>query len=323
MELIIKPTGRCNFDCSFCSADGLDIAHPADNRVPEPIRDLIQKMKPTNIIVTGGEPLTLDPAYYEDLYDIAHCHIGLTSNMKDFYYHPDKWKEIMNHPDFGFITSFNYGDTRKWDPHTVYTEEMFRKVTDLYHKYTGKSLPFIAVIDESNEDRIMDHVYLAKELGTQVKINAALRVGRQGTTYPRYKLIRAYIDIIDAGYGDYEITCSNRFAPKCPFDTHGFCSSTIRACYVDTKGKLHYSICDDEISSGHEIPMDDHFPVEITRMAPKSDEHTKKECYTCELFAICHTCHFQRRLMIEDQDPNYCTEMKKLIPDLKRVGWVL
>ena len=321
MELIIKPTGRCNFDCSFCSADGLDIAHPT--HVPEPIKELIQKMKPDSIIVTGGEPMTIDPSYYLELKEIAQCHIGFTSNMKDFYLHPDKWKEIVQDPMFGFITSFNYGNSRKWDPHTVYTEEMFIDVFNRFYEVSGgQKLKFIAVIDEYNEDTIMDHVYLAKRLGTQVKINGALGEGRQHNTYPRYKIIKAYIDIIDAGLEAYEMTCSDRMLSRCPFNTEFMCGSTIRCCYVDSYGKLHYGICDDEISSGREIPMDT-FPIQSIPKKPDMKDCISKKCMYCELYRVCNSCNAQRMLAIADQDPHYCEEMQKLIPDLIRVGWKL
>ena len=71
MELIIKPTGLCNFNCEFCSAHGMDIQHPADGHVPHQIRDLIMKLKPNGLIITGGEPLMVDPQYYYELHDIA------------------------------------------------------------------------------------------------------------------------------------------------------------------------------------------------------------------------------------------------------------
>lgn len=321
MELIIKPTGRCNFDCSFCSADNLDIVHP-EHGVPDKIKDLIAKLQPNSIIVTGGEPLTVDPSYYLELQEFAGVHVGFTTNMKDFYLHPDKWKEVFCNPNFGFITSFNYGDSRKWDPHTVYTEEMFRKVTDLFKEVTGRpSLPFIAVIDENNEDLIMDHVYLAKELGTQVKINPACKMGRQGTNYPKYKIIKKYIEIIDAGLGDYEITCSERKFGRCAFNTNLLCRSTIRVCYIDKAGELHYGCCEDLLSIGQEIPMDPEFPVKPVPVFPPKCNHLTNHCLSCELFRICHGC--SAHLTHAHEFPEYCEEMLKMKDDLIRQGWAL
>lgn len=322
MELIIKPTGRCNFDCTFCSAHDLDIAHPGKH-VPDQIKELIDKLKPDSIIVTGGEPLTVDPAYYIELQEYANCHIGFTTNLKDFYLHPKKWEAVFCNPNFGFITSFNYGNTRNWMPGVPYNESMFRAVTKEFKRVTGReSLPFIAVIDETNEDRIMDHVYLAKDLGTQVKINPACKMGRQGTNYPKYKLIKKYIEIIDAGLEEYEITCAERKYGRCAFNTNFLCSSTIRVCYVDTAGKLHYGCCEDLISIGEEIPMDESFPVEPVPALP--DYHNTlngDKCLYCDMYRMCHGC--KAHLEHAREFPEYCDEMLKLMPDLKRQGWAL
>lgn len=321
MELIIKPTGKCNFNCTFCSADSLNIAHPKDGTVPEKLAELIQDMKPDHIIVTGGEPLTVDPMYYWRLHEIANCHIGFTTNLKDFWTHPDKWQDMFKHPDFGVITSFNYGESRLWDAHTVYTEEMFREVTQLYNDITGRPLPFIAVIDENNEERMMDHVYLARDLRTQVKLNAACKMGRQGTNYPKYKMIQTYINIIDMGLGEYEMTCHDRKLGRCAFNTNLMCANTIRCCYIDTDGNLHYGNCEDLISIGQEIPMDTEFPVKAKAVFPAKDAIINEKCINCELFRFCNGC---RAHSANAKDfPEYCDEMLKLKDDLIRQGWAM
>lgn len=317
MELIIKPTGRCNFDCTFCSSAYLDIAHPTC--VPEKIKDLIQKMKPDSIIVTGGEPLTIDPAYYLELQELGNCHVGFTTNLKDFYLHPDKWNEIFTNPNFGFITSFNYGDTRRWDPETPYTEEKFIEVTNLFNEVTGQPLPFIAVIDESNEHLLMDHIDLARRLNTMVKINCATKIGRQGINYPKYKIVQAYVKIIDMGLDQYEITCHDRELGRCAFNTNFMCNSAIRCCYVDTAGELHYGICDDELSAEKEIPMDTSFPLIPHPTIPNKSDHITKQCVYCDLFRFCNGCNSHRQHAKEF--PEYCTEMLKLKDDLIRQGW--
>ena len=320
MELIIKPTGLCNMNCTFCSAANLDIAHPS--KVPNQIKELIQKLKPNSIIVTGGEPLTIDPSYYWELLDIAQCHIGFTSNMKDFYLNPNKWKDIIQHPNFDFITSFNYGETRLWDPTTPYSEEMFRKVHKIYTEISnGKSLNFIAVIDKSNENTIMDHIYLAKDLNCKVKINGACKIGRQGINYPKYKIIKFYLDLIDMGLDQYEITCCERHLGRCALNTNFMCQSAIRCCYVDHNDKLHYGICDDLISAGIEIPMDDTFPLDPKPEIPKLQDHINNKCVYCDLFRFCHGCIAHREHAKEF--PEHCEEMLKLKDRLIKTGWKL
>lgn len=317
MELIIKPTGMCNFNCTFCSAAYLDIAHPT--RVPDKIKDLIKKMKPDSIIVTGGEPLMVNPEYYLELQELGNCNVGFTTNMKDFYLHPDKWKPIFTSPHFGFITSFNYGETRRWDENTPYTEEKFIEVTKMFTDMTGKTLPFIAVIDDSNEDTLMDHVYLAKRLNTMVKINGATKIGRQGVNYPKYKIVKAYLKIIEMGLADYEITCHDRSLGRCAFNTNFMCNSAIRCCYVDTAGELHYGICDDELSDEREIPMDPSFPLIPCPKIPTPDEHINDKCVYCDLFRFCHGCNSHRRHAKEF--PEHCEEMLKMKDEIILTGW--
>ena len=324
MHLIIKPTGRCNFNCKFCSAHGLDINHPSDGKVPEKIKELINKLKPNSLIITGGEPLMVDPEYYYELYDIAKCPISATTNLKDFYYHPEKWAGLFKEKWFSIATSFNYGNTRMWSPTEVYTEELFIKVMDKYKEYVGGRLPiFLAVIDESNEDTIIDHVLLAKRLGTQVKLNNAISAGLQSKTYQRYQIFKHYLKIIEMGLSDYEYYCSARHLDECPRNINHFCSTSLRCCYLDNDGKLHVATCDEQLSLGHEIPEELIVPesrVPVSEVLDPS-EYITPECPCCNLFSLCNGCRTNRDGA--KQDPNYCKEMKKLEDKIIETGWLL
>ena len=315
MELIIRVTGRCNFDCTFCSAEGLDIAHPADGRVPSEIKRVIETIHPTSIIISGGEPLMVDPGYYLELLDIAKCRMSITSNLKDFYYNPEKWVELLTRPGVGLITSFNYGDARRWDPKTPYTEEMFRKISDKYREYIGKPLPFIAVIDENNEDTVMDHVLLAKEIGTYCRLNNVTAQGRQKSTYPKWKMIKHYLDIMDAGLGEYEIYCRDMRFDQCPMNFKMLCQCTIRTCFVDTKSKLHYYNCCEDDTMDQEIDLT---TEHIIRGPQYPKKHVNENCVFCDLFPLCNGCRSQARML----PPEHCEEMLKLKDRLLKYGWI-
>lgn len=316
MQLIIRVTGKCNFDCSFCSAGGMSIEHPLHG-VPEQIKKVIANLKPTSIIISGGEPLMVDPGYYLELLEIAKCSISITSNLKDFYHHPEKWREVLRRPEIGLVTSFNYGDTRKWDPNTPYSEEMFRKVVDLYNREIQRPLMFIAVIDESNEQFAVAHAQLAKDLDTVVRLNNATEQGRQKTTYPRYKMFQHYMDILDAGLGDYEIYTRNRRFDQCPMNCGMLCQSSIRSCYVDVLGNLHYyQCCENEELGGKLDPENDH--PEMIPEYPPLEEHVNGDCVFCPLYRLCNGCASQRMLY----PPEHCEEMRKLIPRFQEHGWM-
>lgn len=326
MELIIKPTGRCNFACTFCSAGDMNIQHPIDEKVPDQIKDLINKMNPTTIIITGGEPLMMQPSYYYELHELApNCSISPTTNLKDFYLHPEKWAPLFNEDWFKITTSFNYGDTRRWDKNTVFTEEMFIKVMEKFKEYVpNKNLPmFIAVINDSNEHTVMDHILLAKRLNTICKLNRAIGAGFEKTGYPRYKIMKYYLDIIDAGLEQYEWNCANRKKGTCPFNIVHSCESTIRCVYIDNHNKMHIGTCDERLSMGIEVPEDkiinpSNMPIyEHINV----NEHITPECVCCELFNLCNGCGINRKE--SKLDSNYCNEMKKLESRIIDSGWSL
>lgn len=326
MEVIIKPTGRCNFACEFCSAGLMDtyVKHPTDGKVQKSIIDFLDKTKDlTGIIITGGDPLMLDPSYYYELYNRYHVHISATTNLKDFYFNPEKWAPLFHESWFDVCTSFNYGTRRRWDKDTPYTEEMFLKVMDKWKEYVGPDVPsFLAVIDKYNEDTVIDHVLLAKRLNTQVKLNGAIACGRESESYPRYKMFQWYTKIIDMGLGDYESYCSDRFHSRCPRNIDLSCLSTIRCIYEDLEGNIHVGTCDEQISLGIEIPKDTWYPNSCHQEKIKSDEfiHPDK-CAYCELFRLCNGCKTNR--IISKKIPEYCDEMKKLEEKIIEQGWLL
>lgn len=320
MELIIKPTGKCNFRCKFCSAEGLDIYHNPDV-VPDKVAGLINKIKPTSIIVTGGEPLLMNPEYYYKLHDIAAVPISITSNLKDFYLNPNKWAELFREKWFRVATSFQYGNGRMWDDNTVYTEDMFLRVISKFCEVTGKGAPpFIAVIDEDNEHLAIDHVLLAKRLNTTVRLNNMLALGLQDKTYPRYKMFQIYLDIIDKDLWAYEANCIDRGISKCPRNINFRCNTCIRCCYIDNCGNMHVGICDDQISTGNEFYTEDEILGNVEYHLDVNDFITP-ECAYCELFRLCNGCNTSRESA--KLDPEYCKEMKKLEKRLIKTGWLL
>ena len=316
MNLIIRVTGRCNFDCTFCSAGNLNIGHPT-NGVPEKIKDVIKTIHPSNIIISGGEPLLVGPDYYWELLDLCKCRISITSNLKDFYFNPNRWIELFKSPMIGLTTSFNYGDSRRWDSNTIYDEKKFIEIYNMYQNLIGNPIEFIAVIDENNEDTVFKTVKLAKYLNTHVKINNALKQGRCGSTYPRYKLFKKYTEIVDCGLGDYEVYCKNRGVSTCPMNIQMLCKSSIRTCYVDKNDKLHYYGCSD---ANEEILLDYHDDANIKPHPyyPGINECVNPKCMSCELYSLCNSCHSQRK----QYPPEYCYEMQKLKPKLIEQGWV-
>jgi sulfatase maturation enzyme AslB (radical SAM superfamily) len=320
LELIIKPTGVCNFSCTFCAASTLDVHHPVC--VPDQLKEVIEVLRPDGIIITGGEPLCCSPSYYEELLTLCDCNISFTTNLKDFYLNPGKWSGLFRNPRVSVCTSFNYGNTRMWDKDTVYDEETFRKVIALFKERVGYVPSFIAVISEENEYTRFKHVQLAKKLGTRCRLNNALKMGRQGVYYPRYKMFQTWLDLIDQGVGEYEINCAEKTTGCCPTNSNLMCQSTIRCVYIDSNNKLHYGDCEDKINmdNGMEIKIDIVRP-DVKAQPVQYHEAINEQCTYCELFNICNGCSTNREQAKETLE--YCTEMLKLKDRIIKAGWKL
>ena len=303
MELIIKPTSVCNFACTFCSAGLLDIKKVRD--VPPQIVDLIEKLQPQLIIITGGDPLCVDRNYYQQLLQIYNGPISLTTNLKGYWLNRQYWKPILSNPRIGVATSFQYGNQRLWDKDTPYTEDMFIDVVSTFKSDFGYTPPFISVITDENADRAIDHVLLAKRLQTKCKLNPVRSIGRSTKSFPLYKMIDIYHQCYQMQLQQYlDIDVQNQGG--CGWNTNHMCESCIRACWVDNKDKLHYSHCEELLSYGVEIPYED-VPPKPKRRTITIAQVISTQCYHCELFNLCNGCAVHRDAA--KQDKNYCKEM--------------
>jgi organic radical activating enzyme len=156
MDLIIKPTEKCNFKCTFCSS-----THITEDKTLELdlqyIFDFLKRYPETNtIIVNGGDPLMMDPDYYWKIIEHldligSKASISFTSNLWPFLKNPNKWKDLFKHPRMGITTSFQYGGGRLKGDLTEFTEEDFWKVSDAMLEHIGYRPDFISVITEENE----------------------------------------------------------------------------------------------------------------------------------------------------------------------------
>ena len=230
MELIIKPTSRCNFACKFCSAGDLSIKHLSS--VTSELKDLLQQLNPSNVIITGGDPLCVSPAFYEELLRLGSWRISMTSNLKAFYEDHDTWVPLFKNPRVGVCTSFQYGKGRMWDAATPYTEEMFRKVFDKFLSLVGYRLKFISVIGPDNESRALDHLLLAKELRTKCKLNGVMPLGKSSTAYPMHKIIEIWLQAYEQGLSQFLDTDISLHRGGCNLNVNCLCSSTIRSVQV-------------------------------------------------------------------------------------------
>ena len=317
MFLLIKPTSRCNFNCNFCSAKNLQIKHY--DKVPEIIKDRIKVLDPDWIIITGGDPLMVSPKYYEELLSITKCQISLTTNLKDFYLNPDKWVDLFKNPRIAICTSFQYGTGRLWDKNTPYTEDQFKKVMFLFKEKVGYMPNFISVITKENEDRALDHLYLAKELNTQCRLNGVFSFGASNEYYPRYKMVDLWLKIKELNLEQYYIDNNFFSEGTCNLNTNLLCTSTIRACWVKQDTTLEYGTCEDLLIEGYsKIPLDKNRPIPKVQDIPYN-ELINDKCLSCELYRFCNACKINR--IMAKSCPNYCEKMLKRKEKILKSGW--
>lgn len=297
MDLVVKINDKCNFACTFCSSNRISLTHDDldINKIFEFVTNCNQPVQ--SIIVNGGDPLMVEPEYYEKLLDwlkehSPETHVSFTTNLLGFWEEPEKWIDLFNTERENYITvctSFQYGTGRRLKTGEIFTEDMFRKIYKLFQDTIGVNVPFISVISEENEDTALKTVELAKELETVCRLNPALKSGRTTKPYPFHKIVKIWLDVIDAGLGEYEMSCAllkqvmRGETTECPFNSR--CFETISCLSPDGTQHTCPAIADDILKgvpdcfkgNGHKVPLD-YTVIDTAR------------CYNCSLHGLCNSC---------------------------------
>jgi radical SAM protein with 4Fe4S-binding SPASM domain len=327
MNLIIKPTEACNFSCSFCSSSYL-----VDNKKAklhlQYIYDFLKRYPETTcIFVVGGDPLMMPVQYYKDM--IKHIKengykttISFTTNLWKFYKNPEEWLEIFSEDIVEVSTSFQYGNGRQIKPGEIFTEEIFMDVYKHFKSFfPNKELTFLAVIDEHNESKAIDHVFLAKKLNTQCRLVYQNKSGKGTTTYPVGKLYKIFVQIWRMGLAQYEQTAIaiaeklNNMNVGCPIARN--CDSFMRSLNPDGR----YFSCgplNDDLDVENEIDFKKEMEGEQALPLQKSKhQFLKPECFGCKMFDLCNGCRKHIKDLKEtNKVEENCIAMKAIEKDL-------
>jgi MoaA/NifB/PqqE/SkfB family radical SAM enzyme len=326
MQLIVKATKRCNFDCTFCCSPAGD---GGEDITADDIIRFLERYPDTNtIIINGGDPLMMPPSFYQTLIDYVRekklgIIVSISSNLWDFYRHPDKWRDILRSTDvISVSTSFQYGEGRRISANHPFTEELFLKVVGKFKEEIGYMPFFIAVVDEDNEDSVIKTVELARRIGAQCRVNPVVKSGRQEKPYPLSKMFKFWLKLIDMGYQDVEFNSKQleTFSYQnstCPIPYTRQCDKYIRALspdnmyhpcgafnddYVEDEGKYDLDF-EEEMNGGFSLPLSE--SIELQSL--------KEECFTCPLFKFCNGCYkYIKDAKSEGEDfiEAHCSEMK-------------
>jgi radical SAM protein with 4Fe4S-binding SPASM domain len=334
MELIIKPTEKCNFKCTFCSS-----TYITDDKTSELdhsyIFKFLERYPETNtIIVNGGDPLMMSPDYYwkiiEHLDQIgSNAGISFTSNLWPFYKNPNKWESLFKHPRLGITTSFQYGGGRLKGDVTVFSEEDFWNVSNMMLERIGYRPDFITVITEENAQTAIDNVVLAKKMNVECKLNYAfssgppvkfknITMGQEGRPYMLADIYEIYVNVWKQGLTEWEYNTKQmvkRLRGKtttCPQNRN--CDEGIRTLQPSGDYYSCGAFGDDRqyaIDFEQEMDGEKVFPL---RFQPEL-QTLKQSCYTCPMFDICNGC----KKTIKDLKEHgmvelHCAKMKTLAP---------
>jgi radical SAM protein with 4Fe4S-binding SPASM domain len=334
MDLIIKPTEKCNFKCTFCSSTKItdDKTIELDHQY---IFDFLKRYPETNtIIVNGGDPLMMQPEYYwkiiEHLDSInSHATISFTSNLWPFYKNPEKWKDLFNHPRMGVTTSFQYGGGRLKGDLTEFSEEDFWNVSNSMLEHCGYRPDFISVITEENAHLAIKNVELAKEMNVECKLNYAFSsgppvkfkniiMGQEGKPYLLADIYEIYVEIWKRGLTNWEYNTKQMVqrlrgaATTCPQNRD--CDSGIRTLQPSGDYYSCGAFGDDRL-----YPIDFREEMRGKKFFPLRTEESllslKQSCFTCPMFQICNGCRKTIKDLKEHQlVETHCKKMKTLAP---------
>jgi MoaA/NifB/PqqE/SkfB family radical SAM enzyme len=324
LELIINPTNKCNFDCTFCSAHNISKGEIDRDRL---YKYLKCKADEINIIIfNGGDPLMMDPDFYYKILDITQKYdipISLTTNLLDFYNHPDKWTKLFMTKNVGVITSYNHNSkSRRLKNGTVYDQNMFIKVINLFYDKIGYKPSFISVIEEENSiEKMKDTVLFAKVIGTTCKLNKVLQYGKQTDYYPRYRFIahytKAMYDLINQGikverYETNFRNIHNFFNNKsscCPLNRR--CHNSILCINTDFK----FYPCANMATNNK---LYEKYNTKTAHDFSQDYQCIKNDCVLCDQFNLCNSCRSYVEECIRNQDTqNYCLNMNSYYPYIR------
>lgn len=327
MELIVKPTEKCNFACTFCSSPKLSEKSVTLLSLGTIFRFLERFPETNTLIINGGDPLMVAPQYYWDILQYFEKHslkttLSFTSNLWAFYKNPRNWTDLFSHPQVGVATSFNYGNTRKVTDDLVYTEDLFWKVSDLFLEKVGYRPGFISVISDENQDTAIENVKLAKKMDVECKLNYAMASGRQSRPFLKASIYKIYLDIIDQGLAPWEYNAKQilnkqkSLSTTCPLNRS--CDANIRCLQPDGDYYSCGAFGDDKkYSISFEAEMNS-----VEKILPLSTRpelvSMKEECFSCPAFSICNGCkktiHDYKEFNLVD---DHCRGMKALYPRMK------
>jgi radical SAM protein with 4Fe4S-binding SPASM domain len=278
------------------------------------------------IIINGGDPLMMNPDYYQEILEylelkgMTKCKISFTTNLWDWWLHPEKWENIFSHNQVRVTTSFQYGSGRMINSKEILTEKIFLEIITKFKAKYSYTPDFIVVISNENKEKTLDHVRLAKYLDIECKVNYAMASGREGINFPIGEMYNLYLDIYEEGLAEWEYSTKQMLkklkgneTTSCPLNRS--CDGGIRNLQPTSETGYNYGSCgafgdDQEYGIDFEKEMSGDFFTPLR--SQKELAYLKEECLSCPMFNICNGCYKTIRDLKQNNLVEYsCDQMKK------------
>lgn len=335
MELIIKPTERCNFKCTFCSSTQIT-DDKSDILDPLLIEEFLRRFPDTStIIVNGGDPLMMNPDYYWMIIDTLDrldlsTTLSFTTNLWPFYQKPTKWADLFRHERVGVTTSFQYGGGRLKGDLSEFSERDFWNVSDTMLEWVGYRPDFISVITYENWDQAIKNVELAKRMDVECKLNYAVssgppmmfrgvRMGQEGDPFVLADIYETYVEIWKLGLAPWEYNTKQMVRrlqygdTTCPQNRS--CDSNIRALQPNGEYYSCGAFGDDRT---HSIDFRKEMSSDTVALPLSNDPELlsmKRSCFGCPMFDICNGCRKTiKDMKVHGLVERHCSKMKQLAP---------
>ena len=300
-SLIIKNTNKCNLKCWYCSTCGEETM---------PAIEVMRRMeaaKDQEVLLIGGEPMVLSPAYYLQMLD-AGFKFSMQSNLTLY---TEDWNAVLTHPNFtGLSVSGDKVDG-----------ERFAGLYNQVAAVVGYKPLVLIVLDKTFFDSRQKGLLWAETARVQgfpLKVNYLLPTGLlEGRSEAILKLsavFHIYTELLGHWWRSgrsYELqpmqdifnALTGKAGNICPY---------LPDC-------ISKDVMTDVEPDGSEYPC----PVLGDLKKQKADIRTeeKASCLVCDHFAICRGCNI-RNWVVQGQNDfeEYCASAGTFFTELKRIA---
>lgn len=291
-------TEECNLECTHCCRDASRVSKEsnAGNRIDINILDKIVELKPTQIVITGGEPLTTNN-FKEAISHLRKKYDGIITLATNATLINEKnISALLENVDNYDISIDGYNEETCDKIRGVNAYKRIMKAVALLKENGVKNITLSMVVD----DDTYSSAHLFKDMCEQLEVEPIVRkmnpVGRAARNHIGSDNICAFADIMvgnvgigqscKAGREELAIDKEGNIYPCVNFMEEEFCMGNL----FEKEGTLFYR-----------WDMKDTWFKRFSRYL----SNYRKECAQCEINPFCWTCPASVRVFL-DQTSEIC-----------------